>query len=101
MRSLVAMRFFGLCLCALLPSACGSLVAPYESVPREPEPGTVEAGPRIGVCYNAMFTTPQEVRRVAQEACGSSAAPQPVEQDMRLSCPLLTPVRASFVCTPE
>ncbi len=95
------MRFFGLCLCALLPSACGSLVAPYESVPREPEPGTIEAGPRIGVCYNAMFTTPQEVRRVAQEACGSSATPQPVEQDMRLSCPLLTPVRASFVCTPE
>ena len=101
MIGLAAMRRFGLCLCAPLPSACGSLVAPYEGVPRDPLLGTIEAGPRIGVCYNAMFTTPQEVRRVAQEACGSSATPQPVEQDMRLSCPLLTPIRASFVCAPE
>jgi hypothetical protein len=101
MISLVAMRRFGLCLCALLPGACGSLVAPFEGVPRDPDPGTVEAGPRIGVCYNAVFTTPQEVRRVAQEACGSSTTPQPVKQDMRLICPLLTPVRATFVCTPE
>jgi hypothetical protein len=95
------MRRVGLCLCALLPSACGSQVAPYEGVPREPELGTTDAGPRVGVCYNAMFTTPEAVRRVAQEACGASATPQPVEQDMRLICPLLTPVRATFVCMPE
>jgi hypothetical protein len=101
MSRLIALQRFVLCLCALLPSACGSLVAPFEGVPREPYLGAVEAGPRVGVCYNAMFTTPQEVRRVAQEACGSSATPQPVEQDMRLMCPLLTPVRATFICTPE
>jgi hypothetical protein len=101
MRNLIALRRFILCLCALLPGSCGSLVAPYEGVPREPEPGVIDAGPRVGVCYNGIFTTPQEVRRVAQEACGPSAAPQPIEQDMRLSCPLLTPVRASFVCTPQ
>jgi hypothetical protein len=87
---------------SLLPSACGGLVAPFEGVPRLPEPGVIDAGPRVGVCYNAMFTTPQEVRRLAREACGSSGTPQPIEQDMRLAgCPLLTPVRASFVCTPE
>jgi len=101
MRDSMALRCFVLCLCTLLPSACGSLVAPFEGIPRESEPGTVDAGPRVGVCYNAIFTTPEEVRRVAQEACGPSASPQPVEQDMRLSCPLLTPVRASFVCTAE
>jgi len=101
MRGNLALRRFVLCLAALLPSACGSLVAPFEGVPREAEPGTIDAGPRVAVCYNAIFTTPQEVRQVAQEACGPSTSPQPVEQDMRLSCPLLTPVRVSFVCTAE
>lgn len=88
-------------LCGMLVSACGSLVAPFEDVPREPDPGVVEAGPRVGVCYNAMFATPEAVRRVAEEACGTGAVPRPVGQDMRLSCPLLTPVRASFICAPE
>jgi hypothetical protein len=90
--------FYGLC---LLLSACGSLVEPFEGVPRAPEPGSVEAGPRVAVCYNAMFASPAAVRRVAEEACGSDAIAQPAGQDMRLSCPLLTPVRASFICTPE
>jgi hypothetical protein len=48
-----------------------------------------------------MFATPEAVRRVAEEACGDGTVPKPVGQDMRLSCPLLTPVRASFVCAPE
>jgi hypothetical protein len=88
----------GLC---LLLGACGSLVEPFEGAPRIAEPGTVEAGPRIAVCYNALFATPAAVRRVADEACGSGTIAQPAGQDMRLSCPLLTPVRASFVCAPE
>lgn len=94
-------RTVPLCLLALLPSACGSFVAPFEGPPRPATSGVVEAGPRIAVCYNAMFTTPQEVRRTAEEACGPDTIPQPVGQDMRLNCPLLTPVRASFVCAPE
>jgi hypothetical protein len=93
-------RRLSLGLCLLL-SACGSFVEPFEGVPRLPEPGAVEAGPRIAVCYNAMFATPAAVRRVAEEACGSGTIAQFAGQDMRLSCPLLTPVRASFICTPE
>lgn len=88
----------GLC---LILSACGSTLEPFEGVPRTPEPGVVEAGPRVAVCYNAMFATPTVVRRVAEEACGSGTIAVPAGQDMRLSCPLLTPVRASFVCAPE
>ena|SRR5438270_3815782 len=85
----------------LVPAACGALVAPFEGVARTATPGTVDAGPRVAVCYNAMFTTPEAVRRVAGEACGSDTIPQPAEQDVRLSCPLLTPVRATFICKPE
>jgi hypothetical protein len=84
----------------LLLAACGDVVAPFEGLPRVPEAGTVEDGPRVAVCYNAMFAKPEDVRRVAEEACGSGTIPKPVGQDIRLSCPLLTPVRANFVCTP-
>jgi hypothetical protein len=47
-----------------------------------------------------MFTTPDAVRAVAEEACTGIGAPQLVEQDMRLACPLLTPTRATFACLP-
>jgi hypothetical protein len=92
-------RRFSVSLCLLL-TGCGGLVAPFEGVPRTAPAGTVEDGPRVAVCYNAMFSTPEAIRRVAEEACGSGTIPKPVGQDMRLSCPLLTPVRANFVCTP-
>jgi hypothetical protein len=87
-----------LVLCLML-SGCGTL-APYEGIARIPPTGTVEEGPRVAVCYNALFATPEAVRRVAEEACGSETIPKPVGQDMRFNCPLLTPVRANFVCTP-
>ncbi|MBX6367974.1 MAG: hypothetical protein IRZ04_08330 [Rhodospirillales bacterium] len=84
-------------LLAILLTGCSQL-APYEWVPREARKGPDEALPRIGVCYNAMFTTPDEVRAVAEEACAGIGVPQLVEQDMRLACPLFTPVRATFAC---
>jgi hypothetical protein len=77
-----------------------SQAAPYEWVPREARKGPGESLPRIGVCYNAMFATPEAVRAVAEEACAGIGAPQLVEQDMRLACPLLTPTRATFACLP-
>jgi hypothetical protein len=91
----------GIGLGCLLLGACGSLVAPFEGLPRDADPGVVEAGPRVAVCYNAMFSTPQAVRRVAEESCGAGTIAQPAGQDMRLDCPLLTPVRATFICAPE
>jgi len=96
-----SLRSVAAALSCLLLGACGSLVAPFEGLARDPEPGVIEAGPRIAVCYNAMFSTPQAVRRVAEEACGNNTIPRPLGQDMRLSCPLLTPVRATFICAPE
>jgi hypothetical protein len=77
------------------------MLAPYEGFPRPVPIGVVEEGPRVAVCYNALFATPEAVRSIAEEACGSGTIPKPIGQDMRLNCPLLTPVRANFVCAPD
>jgi hypothetical protein len=81
----------------LLLAGC-SQATPFEWSPRAALKGPGASLPRVGVCYNAMFTTPDEVRAVAEEACTGIGKPQLVEQDMRLACPLLTPVRATFAC---
>jgi hypothetical protein len=85
----------------LAVSGCGSFVAPYEGVARLPPGGVVEAGPRVAICYNALFTKPAEVRKQAETACGVSATPNLAEQDIRGGCPLAVPVRANFVCMPD
>jgi hypothetical protein len=78
-----------------------SQLEPYEFIPRAPLQGAGETIPRVGICYNALFTDPAEVRAVAEEACAGIGTPQLVEQDMRLACPLLTPARATFACLPS
>jgi hypothetical protein len=88
------MRFL---LLGLALAGC-SQFAPYEGIPR-PALNAADPTPRIGVCYNAMFATPDEVRVIAEEACAGLGSPQLVGQDMRMAgCPLLTPVRATFAC---
>jgi hypothetical protein len=85
----------------LAVSGCGSFVAPFEGVARLPRGGTVDAGPRVAICYNALFTKPAEVRKQAETACGVSSTPSLAEQDIRGGCPLAVPVRANFVCMPD
>jgi hypothetical protein len=65
------------------------------------EAGDVDDTPRVAVCYNKLFSTPEQVRAVAIEACGPKAEPQLVNQDLKLTCPVLTPVRANFRCVTE
>jgi hypothetical protein len=84
---------------ALLLAGCGSLVEPFEGAPQPAE--TAENGERVAVCYNKLFSTAAQVRSVAAEACGEHTTPQLVGQDLRLFCPLMTPVRATFLCVPE
>jgi len=86
---------------ALATAGCGSFLAPFEGVARLPRGDAVEAGPRVAICYNALFTTPAQVRKLAEDACGISAAPSFAAQDIRGLCPLMTPVRANFVCAPD
>jgi hypothetical protein len=89
-------------LIAGLAAACGSMVAPFEGVPpKVAPPGIGDDDFRVSVCYNKRFSTPEQVRAVAIEACGAQGEPQLIDQDVELFCPLLTPVRANFVCSPQ
>jgi hypothetical protein len=84
----------------LLTTSCGGLVAPYEGVPDLPR-GENDPGDRVAVCYNKMFSTPAQVHAIAVDACGPDTTPQLLGQDERLSCPLLTPARATYQCVQE
>ena len=83
-------------------AGCGSLTAPFEGVPSLIPPAGVSAdSQRVAVCYNKLFATPEQIRAVAIEACGTDSDPQLIGQDIRLDCPVMTPVRAQFLCAPE
>jgi hypothetical protein len=95
-------RRLGALALAILAASCGGLTAPFEGVPSlEPPPGISADSQRVAVCYNKRFTTPEQVRAVAVEACGPDSDPQLIGQDVKLDCPVMTPVRAQFLCTPE
>jgi hypothetical protein len=53
----------------------------------------------VSVCYSRLSSTPQQVIAIAAQECGPGKTPGLVEQKWDLhSCPLLTPIRATFVC---
>jgi hypothetical protein len=86
---------------AMLLAGCGANFAPYETLPRASLIDPAVSSTFVGVCYNALLTTPAEVRDAASNACGLEGAPRLVGQDHRLSCPLLMPTRATFACTAD
>jgi hypothetical protein len=78
---------------------CGEWLPPFETVPLPASPGDSSGAMRVGVCYNFLTTTADEVRGIAAASCGPSTTPQPTERDVSLNyCPLLTPTRATFTC---
>lgn len=84
---------------AMLAGGCGANVVPFETLPQPNVTAPAAADTvYVGVCYNSLFTTPAAVRAVAVNACGFEGTPYLLDQDMRLTCPLLTPVRATFAC---
>jgi len=53
----------------------------------------------VSVCYSRLSSTPQKVIAIAAQECGPDKPPSLVEQKWDLhSCPLMTPIRATFVC---
>jgi hypothetical protein len=53
----------------------------------------------VSICYSRLSSTPQKVIAIAAQECGPDKPPSLVEQKWDLySCPLMTPVRATFVC---
>jgi len=80
-------------------SGCGSQsLRPFDWA-AEPAPrGPKEDFDRIGVCYNRQTATPEQVYEVAKAKCDPGTTPYLIDQDMLLSCPLLTPARATYAC---
>lgn len=78
---------------------CGSnSLPPFDTKAEPPPKGVTENFTRIGVCYNRLTTTPDQVIQVARDNCEPGTTPYLVGQDTELTCPLLTPVRATFAC---
>lgn len=83
----------------LLLGGCGEWLPPFETVPL-PAPAEDKSGAmRVGVCYNFLTTTAEEVSGIAAASCGPGTTPKPAERDISLNyCPLLQPTRATFTC---
>jgi hypothetical protein len=94
-------RALALLLAASLLAGCASTFEPFDTAGRPAPKEVSEEGERVGVCYNALFTKPERIREIAAETCGPGSTPNYLGQDMRLGCPVLVPVRATFICTPE
>ena len=86
---------------ALLALAGCSAVEPFDTTPRLPPKVQVTETDRVAVCYNRFFTSPDRVRAIALDSCGPGMTPVLLGQDMRMACPVMTPIRATFQCTPE
>lgn len=90
---------------ALLSSGVAACSAPpYVWNVNEFNRGSVDFGrdqtdiSEVSICYNGSGTTPEVIRSLAESECaafGKSA--RLIGQDY-LSCPLVTPVAANFVC---
>jgi hypothetical protein len=83
----------------MLAAACGQgSLPPFDTVPKPPPRGVREEFSRIGVCYNRNTSTPRQVLDVARRNCEPGTRPWLIEQDRHLTCPLMTPIRATFAC---
>jgi hypothetical protein len=53
----------------------------------------------VSVCYSRLSSTPDKVIAIAARECGPGKPPSLIEQTWDLyACPLMMPVRATFVC---
>jgi len=92
-------RAFGL-LCALALTACSAL-QPYPTYPAAALPGETDPGPRVAICYDTLVSSLDQVKAAAQQECAANTEATAVRADWHLDyCPLLLPVRATFVCSP-
>lgn len=80
---------------------CGSELQPFETGPRILPGQGAKTSDLVGICYNAVLTTPDKVKASAAEACGPGTVAVLEKQDLRLACPLLLPIRATFLCREE
>ncbi|HKX10886.1 MAG TPA: hypothetical protein VJN67_22000 [Stellaceae bacterium] len=83
----------------MLTVACGrGSLPPFDTLPMPPPRGVHENFSRVGVCYSRETSTPRQILDVARRNCEPGTRPWLIEQDTHLTCPLLTPIRATFAC---
>jgi hypothetical protein len=86
---------------AVTLAGCSGL-EPYSTLPATAEPGEVDPGPRVAICYDTLVSSLDEVQKAAQQECAPDTVATPVRTDWRLqACPLLLPARATFACAPK
>lgn len=84
----------------LLLASCGSPLRPFvQSVKEfEPENRSTPAVTMVEVCYNRATTTPEAVRKLAEDACREKGRRAKFVRHRFLHCPLLQPASANFAC---
>lgn len=79
-----------------------SALTPFATAPLAADPGAKDESPRVAICYNPWKTPPEKVQQLAQAECVDTTVARRVDTDYRLdNCPLMTPGRATFACTPK
>jgi hypothetical protein len=91
------LRVLLLCPAVLALSQCSGWLPPFETVPAEGAGDS--AATRVGVCYNRLTASSEQLLAIAAASCGAGSTPKPAGRDVSLTyCPLLTPSRATFIC---
>lgn len=99
------MKFPILILTLLSVAACSG-GAPYVDRPyainREvatfPDGPEIVAGSKLAVCYAKSNATPAQIRALAYEECAKGGLGATFVEQYYDTCPILTPIAASFVC---
>jgi hypothetical protein len=79
-----------------------SALEPYPTFPAAALAGESDPGPRVGICYDTLVSTLEQVQAAAQQECAANTEAEPVRTAGELDyCPLLLPARATFVCRPK
>jgi hypothetical protein len=77
---------------------CANL-APYATAPPALAPGKSAPGPRVAICFDGFAGSRAAVQARAQRECPAHTAATFLADDLRLNhCPVLLPVRATFLC---
>ncbi|HEY1796526.1 MAG TPA: hypothetical protein VGG57_10440 [Stellaceae bacterium] len=82
-----------------------TLLDPFETVPLKPPPGAHDTRMRVGICYDTLKSSPEQLLVAAQDQCGKNMTPVREDTDYGLKtldvCPMLLPGRATFICQPH
>jgi len=82
-----------------------TLLDPYETIPLRPPPASHDTRARVGICYDALASKPEQLLAAAQDSCGKNMTPVREDTDYGIKaldvCPVLLPGRATFICQPN